>query len=201
MKKIFNFTIQRSGTKSFFNYCKSINLLSLHNIPQKNFNFHHYNIQVICEKIINKEFNEMVLFNYYKDNFISYYDSFSDMPLPLIFNYIIENYKNDIFLLISRDQTKLVNSLKIHHKKTQGVIDSNLDRLFYYQHLNFTGDLSSLTEKDFLECYTNYYSKVFHQCLKHNVNLYLLNLDDLTLSIKLDLILNTSKCGVFGKYL
>ena len=150
--KIFNLSLQRTATQSFYNfmlpYVKSIHFVGDNfSIPN---NIEQYYIK-------------------YKMTFIDKdYISFSDFPIPLFAESILEEYPNSIFFCFNRnkdDWCKSVLSLLKQHK-----IDgknTTTDSLFYQKYCQ-KYNIQDIKYKDLEIAYDNYYKLLYNYKEKIN---------------------------------
>jgi hypothetical protein len=202
--KIFNLSLQKNGTKSFHLFCKNKNLKSFHWLSENPLNFEQYsyehfeNLEQVSKVCLDNNTLDSC-YEYYKNNFFENYDSFCDFPIPLFYDKLLKEYKNEIFIIFYRNVDNWIRSVRKHYS----IVENNhfFDILMYHQ---LTGikkkNINDYSDFELTKIYNNHLHNVFKTSIQENINLHVINLNSNSTTFLLNNIIKTKNDGLFGKY-
>lgn len=156
MKKIFNISLQRTGTQSLNDMLCNAGIKSMHWVGKYKFNQY--------EPIQNK--NDLIEKISRLDN---KFEAFNDMPYNILYDHYSKKYENARFIFVTRDFDSWWTSMQnfYEHEKIEkqrnnfkGLTD--LQKICYLEYLNI--DLSGkdfLSKEEHYEYYTRHYNSVY----------------------------------------
>jgi len=156
--KIFNLSLQRTGTQSF------------HKLMSTKVNSLHY----VDNDFLQYTKTESELWEYYRNTYIeSDYIAFSDFPVPIFLDNLFSEFKNSKFIFFTRPKEDWVRSIKIHKDKSiANFMNNSIDDIFYKKYINKS--FIELKEDDFCNAYDLYHLDIE----KYKDNILMLNLND-----------------------
>ncbi|MCQ8887697.1 hypothetical protein NQT63_18680 [Pseudoalteromonas agarivorans] len=178
--KVFNISLHRTGTQSFINYCKS-NGLSTQHWPGKAFD-------KACSPAL-EGLNYDFVYKLYR-SWLEGSECFADLPIPIIYEQLINDYQDAYFVVIYRDPTSWLKSARNHVNKRE------CDNLELLQYSLLTGDIradiSDYTDDEMINSYMLFHTKLINMLNEKNRKFLFLDLNDPLLNIKLNSFLNFS---------
>lgn len=166
MRKIINVSLHRSATQSFHNFCLSAGLKSQH-WPGKDFD-------KSCSPAL-EELNTQYVWDLYKKK-VENFDSFCDIPQPFIYKEFMKEYPNGLYILVLRDTSQWIASVRRHTLKRNMDI---MEKLQYWTILeNRKEHLRDYTDDELSYGYRAHIINVVNASKQYQVELVILNLDD-----------------------
>lgn len=123
-RKIFNVSLNRTGSSSFNTLMVEHGIKAIHNT--KIFTQTFISSESV-EKILNQPYSSIYriqeCIDYKKlDNFIEKYEAFSDLPFFALYEYLDKKYPNSLFIYIDRDPEEWFVSIKTKASRNYGLV-------------------------------------------------------------------------------
>lgn len=156
MEKIFNISLQRTGTQSIHNFLKDVGVNSMHWVG-------HYGVDEYYD-FKNKE-DLITKISFLDEKF----DAFNDMPYNILFDYYLNKYPDAKFVFITRDFDSWYRSIckfNIYHIKEKNIHNvlglTKFEKICYSEYITSKIiDGVQLSESQYFEYYSKHYEKVF----------------------------------------
>jgi hypothetical protein len=161
MTKIFNISLQRTGTQSVHNFLTKSGINSMHWVG-------HYGIDQY-QKFNDKE--DLIKKISFLDN---KFEAFSDMPYNILYDHYFQKYPDAKFIFVTRDFDSWHKSIEnfYQYEKFQKLVDgkkglTDFQKICYGEYLTV-----EFSNKDYLskEEYYEYYSKHYESVYKYFKN-------------------------------
>lgn len=156
MTKIFNISLQRTGTQSLHDMLCRAGIKSIHWVGKHKINQY----QLIQDK------NDLIEKISILDN---KFEAFNDMPYNILYDHYSKKYKDAKFIFVTRDFDSWWNSIQnfYEHEKMEkqrnnfkGLTD--LQKICYLEYLNIDlGGKDFLSKEEYYEYYTKHYNSVY----------------------------------------